>query len=276
MRTLLLSLLLLASACGERRARPEDPTRETNAPLPSESVVDRPHVVFTVQVFAVQGTGVPTPPPVTTPSRPSRDTMVSEDPGIVDVTATGDLVGVRPGTARIRAVGGSSSLLVTVVAPKAIRFEPEALVLATGGRARVRVLADDGIELTGDAVRWRSEDGVPLALGGGLVVSMGTPGQFRVEARAGDAVGTLDVRVAVPASLRLRVTPPSARMKVGQVRAFQAVSEQGGVRARWHASNSEMLVSMGDGLFEARRRGRVKVCAQALERTSCSDVEVAP
>lgn len=276
MQKLLPSVLLLLIACGNPGARQEAPALGHDAPLPGQSVVDRPHVVFTVPTFAVQGLGAPVAPPVTTPSRPSRESMLSEDPGIVEVTASGDLVGVRPGVARVRSIAGSSSLLVTVVAPRALRLDPEYLELAPGGRARVRVLGEDGAELMGTAVRWSSADGVPLALGGGQVISMGAPGVFQVEARAGDAVGKLAVRVAVPASLHLRVSPPSARMRIGQVRVFQAISEQGGVRAAWSASDSTVLASIGEGLFEAKRRGRVKVCAQALDRTSCSDVEVAP
>ena len=269
-------LLLVAAlvACDASRERPT--AFDQNAPAAGTSEVDRPHVVYTRKSLLLERVGVPTPTPVSTPSQPSQTTMQSDDPSTVAVDGAGMLVGMRPGSTVVRAVGGGSELLVTVLGAQALRVEPEQLELEPGAEARVRVVHEAGAEVPAEAVRWVMTPGTPVGVVKGLVLSTGTAGQFEVTAEAGGARVVLPVRVGLSGGARLTVSPPRARLRRGQVSAFQLLSARGGVRAEWSSSEPGVLVAMGGGMFQAVKAGRARVCASALDRVSCSDVEVTP
>jgi hypothetical protein len=129
--------------------------RLANAPAAGESAVDRPHVVFSRRSLVIARLGVPTVPPVSVPSRPSPETMRSDDPATVRIDESGALVGLRPGRTTIRTLHGEgSSLEVEVRAPQAIRVEPQRLVLEPERAGMLEVFdADSGEKLPPEGVK---------------------------------------------------------------------------------------------------------------------------
>jgi hypothetical protein len=84
------------------------------------------------------------------------------------------------------------------------------------------------------------------------------------------------VVVAAPKGALLAVSPPRARMKVGEVKAFQAFSADGPVEASWTSADARVLAPLRGGLFQARAAGRTTACAAAVGRKTCSEVGVSP
>jgi len=269
-----LTVVLALAACDGKPGAPAavDPV----APAPGTSEVDRPHVVFTRPELVLDRVGVAVAPPVTTPSQPSQLTLASDDPSIVAVDSQGMLVGMRAGSTQVRATGGGSVLRVSVVEVSGLRFTPERVALEPGREARIEVRDQEGRVVPHEAVRWSFPAGTPIAVVGDRVISMGPAGQFELQAEVGGAHGALPVAVTLPGSARLVVNPPRARMRRGEVSAFRLQGAAGDVRSEWTSTDPGVLAGMGGGLFQAVKVGRARACASAVDRVTCSDVEVSP
>ncbi len=240
--------------------------------------MDRPHVVFSRRSLVIQRLGVPVAPPVSVPSRPSPETMSSDDPATVRVEASGALVGLRPGRATIRTLHGEgSSLEVEVRAPRAIRVEPQQLRLEPDRSEALEVFdADSGERLPPEAAEWASDAPPRATVIRGRVQAGTEVGPASVSVRFGDAEGRALVLVGVAGHEPLSVSPARVRLRVGEVRAFQAFSRNGPVGAEWTSSDMRVAVPLQAGLFHARSAGRVSICATAQGRRACSSVEVSP
>ena len=136
--------------------------------------------------------------------------------------------------------------------------------------------ADSGERLPREAAEWVSDAPRRATVVGGKVLAGSDMGPASVSVRFGDAEGRALVLVRGAAGESLSVSPGRARLKAGEVRAFQAFSRGGPVSAEWTSSDSRVAIPLQAGLFHARSAGRVSICAKALGRRACSSVEVSP
>ena len=276
--------LVCIAACGLGCQGPPQPQqtwrgeRLANAPAIGDSPVDRPHVVFRRRSLVISRLGVPVAPPVSVPSRPSPETMRSDDPDTVRVEASGALVGLRPGRATIRTLHGEgSSLEVEVRAPRGIRVEPQQLRVEPERSAVLEVFdADTGERLPPEAAEWASDAPWRVTGAGGRVQAGNELGPASVSVRFGDAEGRALVVVRVAGREPLSVSPPKVRLTVGEVRMFQAFGRNGPVGAEWTSSDRRVAAPLRAGLFHARSPGRATICSAARGRRACSSVEVSP
>jgi hypothetical protein len=211
--------------------------------------------------------------PVAVGSRPGPETIATSDASVVSILADGRVVAHRNGVAVLSVRGGSGAdLHVLVRAVGALAVEPAALTLRPGNETRLRLLADGGMEVPGEAVEWTTDaPSAVLVRGGRLKVF--APGVHVVRARYGGAEATTRVTVSVGGQ-GLRVNPAHALLHRGEVAVFLAETGQVGTRAEWTSSRPSVLRAAGDGLFEAVGAGRARACARAMGLEGCADVEV--
>jgi len=253
--------------------------RLPNAPAAGEAPVDRPHVVFNSRSLVIARLGVPVAPPVSVPSRPSPETIQSEDPTVVRVDPSGTVIGLRAGRTRVRTLHGEgSSLEVEVRAPRAIRLEPARLELEPERAAVFTLLdAESGERLPPEGAEWSSDAPRRASVLEGRVQAGSEPGPASVLVRFGEATAQAVVLVGVAAAgsgQALSVNPPRARLRTGEVRAFLAYLPSGPVGAEWESGNPRVVAALRDGLFAARTAGRTSICAAAQGRRACANVEV--
>jgi hypothetical protein len=211
--------------------------------------------------------------------------MRSDDPATVSVDASGALVAHRNGKARIETLHGEgSSLEVEVRAAASIAIVPAQLAIEPGRSAELGLVdAETGERLPASAAEWvsrtfirRPAASVRRASFGGKVQAGNEPGTVEVSARYSEAVAHAEVVVGSAARPKLSVSPPRARLRAGEVRAFQAFSSAGPVDASWESGNGRVLAPLRGGLFQARAAGRATACASYLQHRVCTTVEVTP
>jgi hypothetical protein len=113
-------------------------------------------VVFSRERLVISQLGVAVPAPVTVGSSPSEATLASEAPDVVVVTAAGELVGRRNGTAKVRNLTKAGGFLeVEVRGASALVLHPEVLVLPPGTAGAFRLVAvNDDHEIAGEHAEW--------------------------------------------------------------------------------------------------------------------------
>lgn len=276
MRSASAALCLWLAAC-DREPDPGtrlEEARKLNAPAPGDSAMDRPHVVFSRRSLVIDRLGVPNAPPVSVGSSPSPATMRSSNPAIVEVTSTGELRASRNGTVRIETLHGEgSSLEVEVRAVDAIEIVPSRVELRPGESSALAIIdLASGERLSPTAAEWRSSPSGIAIVRDGTVLAGELPGTTQVIGRYGGMEARAEI--VVRRGGRLSLIPEKVRLKLGEVRAFQAHSEHGAVNARWVSRDGRVIAHLGQMLFQARSVGRTKVCASADGSEGCSDVEV--
>lgn len=270
------ALCLLLAACGgsDREPRLEE-ARRLNAPGPGESAMDRPHVVFSRRSLVIDQLGIPVDAPVSVGSTPSPATMRSGDSSVVEVTGAGQLLARHNGTAWIETLHGEGAkLLVEVKGVDAIALVPPGVELSPGASTTLALVdAASGEHLSPSVAEWRCTPPGVAIVRDGAVTANGRPGTAQVIVRYGLAEARADVVVRGSAG-KLLLSPEKVRLRVGEVRAFQAFSDGGAVTASWSTRDGRVIAHLGQTLFQARSVGRTKVCASALGSEGCSDVEV--
>lgn len=271
----LAALCLLLAACGGAGPDPRLEGARLNAPGPGKSAMDRPHVVFSRRSVVIDRLDVPVDAPVSMGSTPSPATMRSHDPSVVEVTGAGRLLAHRNGTARIETLHGEGAVLfVEVKAAEAIALVPARVELRPGGSASLSVIdAVTGEQLSPSAAEWRSSPPGVTSVRDGVVTALGRPGTAHVIARYGGSEARAEIAVSGSGG-KLLLSPEKLRLRVGEVRAFQAFSSGGAVEARWSVRDGRVIAHLGQTLFQARSVGRTKVCASAAGGEGCSEVEV--
>lgn len=264
-----------AGACGG----PSDPSstiQRLNAPPPGQSAADRPFVVFSARRVVIPRVGVPVPIPVSVGSLPSRETLESMNPSVVQVDQAGALVGMAAGIAQVRTRGGEGGVLEVEVRPAfEVEIVPHVLELPAGGTGRFELVeASTRQPLPADAGDWMSDAPRRAAVHAGAVRAGDEPGHVAIRARYGEAIATAEVRVAGESALS--ITPPKALMHIGAVRAFQAFGTRGPVSAEWNGEGAGFVTVQRDGLVMARRPGTASVCARTPSGRACARVEVVP
>ncbi len=240
------------------------------------SAAQPPFVVFRQPELVIDQIEVPVPAPVTVGSRPSPATMSSDAPDVVSVGQDGRLVAHRSGRATIRALGaGSSTLAVQVLAASAGVVEPPALTIPPGAEGSLKFLvAGGGEEAPPAAVKWFTSDPEVALIERGRVRAGRKPGVTRVTAIYGGARAGATVTVAAAPAPEFAVRPDRARLRRGEIVAFEAISRVGPVQARWSVRDPGVVAQVGDNAFQGRSPGRTAVCAEAPPRSRCVPVEV--
>lgn len=154
--------------------------------------------------------------------------------------------------------------------------EPVAAPITVGSRPTQETMASDApdvvsVEADGRLLarregraRIRSYTGGPELLVTVRVAS--------VEERSGATTASGASLPVGPLSLR----PAGARLRLGQIQAFEALTPRGPVAGSWSSSNDQVLAHLQDHLFQATALGRATVCASAAGGRSCAPVEVTP
>lgn len=156
------------------------PAPVTSVDLPSKAQV------------VVGGAMRPNATPRTSLGNPRVDVAISwssDNPSIASVDAAGLIVGLKPGTANIKAVceQGAGTMVIEVIANpvKSLVVEPKSANVRTGDVVRFAASPADGGALNSIAVRWSvTGDGAAIELDGAFVAER--PGAFVVSASVGD------------------------------------------------------------------------------------------
>lgn len=145
-------------------------------------------VVFSRERISIPRLGVPVAMPVTVGSSPSPATIASDNPGVVAITADGELVGVRNGRANVLNVTRpGDALLVVVEAATSLALEPPTLVLHPGETRAFRLVATEGLrEVRASDAEWASDATTVARVIDGTVQAGRTTGSAWVVATYGD------------------------------------------------------------------------------------------
>jgi hypothetical protein len=275
-----LSSLLVAgaTACGERPPDAQElltRAAERNAPLPGSARADRPFVAFSQREIFVSQIGAPVPLPVSPGSVVTPGSLRSEDPAIARVDPSGAVVGLRDGRTRIVAPDGDVTLSVVVQGVSSLRIEPPLIAIRPGEASTLKLVdAPTGTVIPGHVATWRSL-GPNVTVRNGEVRAGPHVGAAQVTAVVRDLQAIAEVQVTV-ADEPFAIMPAAARLQPGEVMLFRAHPTQTASTPAWRADDHRIMASLGQGLFQAIRAGRTRICAATDGRTACTTVEVAP
>jgi hypothetical protein len=133
-------------------------------------------------------------------------------------------------------------------APEVVSVEPDGRLLAHGqGRATIR-----------------ASTGGPLLRVEVAAVSEQADGETGSKSEGGRGAGAPTI------------LPAKARLRPGEVQAFQALTPAGPLVGAWSSSDERVVAHLQDHLFQGLEPGRARVCVLAAGRSACAAVEVTP
>lgn len=274
-------VVLLATgliACGERPPDAQEAlssAAERNAPLPGRASVDRPFVAFSQREIYLSQTDTPVPLPLSPGSVVTPGSLRSEDPTIARLEPSGEIVGLRTGRTRLVASAGDASLTVVVHGVTSLRIEPPVITLRPGETSTLRLLdPQTGTVIPAHTVTWRASNPV-VTVRNGEVRAGARIGVAMVMAELRDLTASVDVHVAAEGQ-SFTVLPSIAHLQPGEVMLFQAYPNPVASAPAWSTQDRRVIAPLGQGLFQALKAGRTKICAASGGSTACTTVEVAP
>ncbi len=211
----------------------------------------------------------------------------TEDPAVADISAEGVLRGRHIGKTRITVACGDRTakldLLVTRAVAKQLEITPWLSSLEVGDRVSLSVRSHDGEAMlpAPRLVAWRSADPAVVEVDRSGHVVARQPGSVEIEARAGNAVASVLVRVRPAIVSAVKVSAPELTLVVGeQVQiGAQPANSKGhplpDVPVRWDVSDPTVAAIAADGTLTAFKSGRVLVAARAGGRVGTTKVMVA-
>ena len=214
-------------------------------------------------------------------------TWTSSDSTVAVVGAGGQVTGVSPGSARVRATveGVSDAAAVRVRGPAAVArvdLTPDSMVVLPGQTERFFATAydADGNVLTGRAVTWASSDSMVAAVSTGGTVSAVRPGTTRVSATVEGVSGSAKVLVYGPIIARVEVEPDSQVVVIGHTASFSAHAYDAtnhvvtGLIIHWSTSDANVAPIGQYGLVTARAVGTARVTATVEGLSGSASVRV--
>lgn len=211
----------------------------------------------------------------------------TEQPNIVSVGPTGEVTGIAPGSATVRAtVVGDSRLnavaLITVTVPRSVRIQPESLTTWVTDRSQLTTVVDVDSGQSA-AVVWRSDHpDIATVSAAGEVIATGV-GRARILASlAVDAKATDSITVSVLPERKVAITPASISMGAGQTRTLSAtVSIESGLSRAviWRSANAAVAMVSSDGLVTGVSQGTTQISAISVAdttRRATAEVQIVP
>jgi hypothetical protein len=232
-------------------------------------------VAFSQRELFLSQLGAPVPLPVSPGSVVTPGSLRSEDPAIARVDPSGAVVGLRDGRTRIVAPDGDVTLSVVVQGVSSLRIEPPLIAIRPGEASTLKLVdAPTGTVIPGHVATWRSL-GPNVTVRNGEVRAGPHVGAAQVTAEVRDLQAIAEVQVTV-ADEPFAIMPAAARLQPGEVMLFRAHPTQTASTPAWRADDHRIMAPLGQGLFQAIRAGRTRICAATDGRTACTTVEVAP
>jgi hypothetical protein len=157
--------------------------------------------------------------------------------------------------------------------------EPVAAPVLVGSRPSPETMTSDApdvvsVETDGRLLAHREGRASIRSASGGpslaVTVRIASAGDKRAAAAAEKSGGAGDVL----GSLTLR--PPKARLRLGEIQTFEALTPRGPVPGSWSTSNDRVVAHLQDHVFQGTEPGQAQVCARAAGRRACAAVEVTP
>lgn len=212
MRWLFVLAMAAALGCGQRAG---SSALGEGAPAAAAPVPPAPFVVFTKSRLVIDQLWHPVPAPVTVGSQPSPETLWSDAPDVVEVSAGGALVARRNGRATVRARGGEGSQLeVEVRAVSAFSVRPAKLTLRPGATGKLEIVAAGSGELIPpEAAQWASDAPQVVVVIGGTVEAGARVGAANILVTYGGQSARALVAVERPRPAPVRKRPASRKGK---------------------------------------------------------------
>ncbi|HEX6048310.1 MAG TPA: Ig-like domain-containing protein [Gemmatimonadaceae bacterium] len=213
----------------------------------------------------------------------------SDNPGVANVSQSGVVTGVAPGTATITATseGKSGTAAITVdPAPPApvatVTVSPETVNLTTGGTRQISVTLRDaqGNELSGRTVTWQTGNAAVATVSDGGLITAAGPGTTTVTATSEGKIGTVTVNVAAPVVGSVTVNPPAATLTVAQTVTLTAtVRDEGGATVSgasvsWSSDKPLTAAVSQSGVVTGLLPGTATITASSGGKTGTATITV--
>jgi hypothetical protein len=269
----ILSLTSLISfACGSSSSRNGGADSAVSPCAPANMVT------FAETHLNIEELEAPTPVPVLGSVRPSSENLTVDDPSVATVASSGALVGHRNGKTWLRGSGGVAlSVTVSSVSDFSVDLSRSELHPLEEIAVNVR---GQGAKIGPADVHWSSSDPRIAYVDGGRLHASRTPGRVLIEATYGDKSHRIPVLVVPPTTPEVEISPKISRLRVGELRKYEARTSTGPSTVEWLVSNPgvarlEEATSMG--LLRGIHRGTTLVCARHVSASrSCVRLEVVP
>jgi hypothetical protein len=209
----------------------------------------------------------------------------SLDPDLLSIDQDGEVVGVAPGEAKVRATlkGLEATLTVDVASSVPAWLELSASFLSIDWLAESRIHArlynDSNIEVAGDVEWWSADPGVATVTDDGLVRGVAR-GSATIHASSAGLHAKLHVEVVDPMPTRLEIRPSDVTLEEGgltrlQVAAFAFNGVEVMATPTWTSSDESIAaVEQNTGRLKAIGTGTATVTATAGRVSDSISVEV--
>jgi len=215
-------------------------------------------------------------------------TWAADDPSLVDLSATGRVVGLRPGkttiTAECGGVSGRAALIVTPEKVASLRISPETVEMMEGDSVHLAAvpLSARGRELSGRSILWESGGAeVAEVEEGGLLWGI-RPGSAILTARCEGKEASARVTVTLAPVLALDLLPATVSLAQGDSIRLHAIPrgregrELGHRPVSWSSSRGSVVEVDEEGLVRAVEEGEATVAAQCQGLEASARVAVLP
>ena len=171
----------------------------------------------------------------------------------------------RPFVVFSRAEMSIEQLDVSVDAPIQVGSRPSPATMVSSAPEVVSVQADGRLVAHREgAAHLRASTGGPELIVSVRLASFAETKAGEAEKPGGRPVGGLSVR------------PTRAKLHLGDVQAFEALSPAGPIPVSWSTSSEVIVAHLQDHVFQGTAPGAARICATAAGGRACAVVEVTP
>jgi uncharacterized protein YjdB len=212
----------------------------------------------------------------------------SLNPSVAEVSQTGNLTGVAPGEAVIRAicegVVGTTSLKVNPETAVRLVLEPELPRVLEGEILELTAnpVGRSGSVLTDREVEWESGDASIARIDDDGVIAGIQPGTTRIQAACEGITASVEVTVTPSPVASVEVGPSSLSMTAGEVGTLSAAARSSkgteliGRSIVWGSSDPSVATVSAEGAVRGLSEGRTQVSATCEGKTAVVEVIIRP
>ena len=206
---------------------------------------------------------------------------------VAAVTATGNVIALQPGTATISASSEGRVGSATVVVPArlagtvAVTPSVSSLIIGSTLILRTQITDNAGNVLTNRPLMFASDaPSVATVTAAGVVTAL-APGSARITATSEGKTGLASVQVVPLPVATLEITPASASLFVGDVRAFSVLARAvngtilAGREVVWRSGSSSVVAVSAAGVVTGLSPGVALIVAESEGISAASNVSVA-